>query len=509
MKMSHTTMRSLLLIAIGCTSWLGCRTGSSSNEVPPFDGPIATDVALRSDATIRPSPEPIQLQLETAAASDNTNKIELVGFQASSPLQDTSLTNLTAPVPIPNVEQTSLTLESIQNIALANNPAIRALSASALAESDYQYQVGRWANPSVGYAGNQLADQQTDQHLAYVEQTFVTAGKLKLNQDVVGHSAEAQRWDVESQRMRVLTDVRMKFIQALVAQRQMEVIDNFHGVIQKGAELAQRRFQAEESPQADLLQAEIQLNEVEVMRQQAEYRWNAAWQEMAAAAGVPNMQPSKLHGDLNAAQESLDWEVVFNELLSQSPELHAAHSRVCQARANLSRQEIQAIPNLTANLQGGVDNATGSGMIQVQVGGAIPVFNNNQGNTSAAFNQYSRATHEVKRIEMSLKARLAQVSQEYNSSQVAVQRYEQAILPRAQKTLDLAETAYQAGEFSFIQTLIARRTYFDTNLNYLTSLGDLAQAQAKVDGLLLTGALDAANTSSLGDSLRGQTFSQQ
>lgn len=506
MNITRRTLRALLLFTLGLAYLPGCRSGASRPDIQEFEGPIATDVARLQEATSTPSPDFGQ---PSRRLSENVRPIELVNFQSAERLIETPLLDASGPLPGPSEETSSLTLAAIQDLALANNPTIRALSASAQAESDYQYQVGRWANPSVGYAGNQLADQRTDQHLAYVEQTFVTADKLQLNQDVLGHSVEAHRWDVESQRMRVLTDVRMKFVQALVAQRQMELIDSFHQVIQKGADLAQRRFQAEESSQADLLQAEIQLNEVEVMRQQAEFQWNAAWQEMAAAAGVPDMRPSKLQGELNTAQDQLDWNEIFMTLVNESPELQAANSRVRQARSNLSRQEIQAIPNITANLQGGVDNSTGSGMIQVQVGGPIPVFNTNQGNVSAAFNEYSRATHEVKRIEMSLKARLAQVSQEFNSSHVAVQRYEQAILPRAQQTLDLAETAYQAGEFSFIQTLIARRTYFDTNLNYLTSLGDLAQAQAKVDGLLLTGALDQPNTNSLGDGLRGQTFSQQ
>lgn len=402
-----------------------------------------------------------------------------------------------------------LSLAEIQDLALANNPSIRAMSATAQAESDYQYQVGRPANPEIGYAANQLADQGTDQHLVYVEREFVTAGKLQLNQNVLGHSAEAFRWDVESQRYRVRTDVRLKFLQALVAQRQKELIDDFNEVLSRGVNLAKRRLAAKEGTQTDLLQSQIQLNEMEVLRQQAEYRWNAAWQEMVAVAGVPDMAPTQLNGQLDPLDGPLNWDEVYGNLITSSPELHSAYSRVRQAQCNLSRQEIQTIPNVTANLQSGVDNATGSGMLQLQVGAPIPVFNKNRGNVSAAYNEFSRATHEVERIKMSLKARLAQVSQEYDSAKFAVTRYEQQILPKAKETLDLTEQAYGAGELSFIQTLIARRTYFDTNMAYLNSLGNLAQAHAKVDGMLLTGALEATSSASSGDALRGQTFSQQ
>lgn len=502
----HFRIVRILVASLGCLA--GCQTDGYQKLIQKDEGVIATDVAL-NEATSLPSPN---MDMRTNAMPDpppNQNHVELAAFQSADGLGPVALSSAVPPSPIRTVGQNAMTLEAIQDLALVNNPAIRALSASAQAEQDYQYQVGRSANPEVGYAANQLADQRTDQHLLYVQREFVTANKLQANQDVLSHSAEAQRWDVESQRFRVLTDVRLKFIQALVAQRQMEMIGEFHEVISRGVELAQKRFEAKETSQADVLQTEIQLNEIEVLRQQAEYRLRAAWKEMVAAAGVPELQQSSLDGVLSPARSEINWDGIYSDLAEKSPELQAANSRVRLARSNLSRQEVQAIPNITGNLQAGVDNGTGSGLIQLQVGAPIPVFNDNRGNISAAYNEYSRATHEVKRVQMSLQSRLAQVSQDFDSAKVAVDRYEQQILPKAQQTLSLAEKAYGAGEFSFIQTLIARRTYFDANFNYLTSLGNLSQAEAKVDGLLLTGALEATDSRSLGDSLRGQTFSQQ
>ena len=73
----------------------------------------------------------------------------------------------------------------------------------------------------------------------------------------------------------------------------------------------------------------------------------------------------------------------------------------------------------------------------------------------------------------------------------------------------LADTAYKAGETSFVQVLVARRTYFDTNLQYIASRSLLAQSRAKVDGYVLTDALNAVEDRSGDDSLRGLTFSQQ
>jgi cobalt-zinc-cadmium efflux system outer membrane protein len=112
-------------------------------------------------------------------------------------------------------------------------------------------------------------------------------------------------------------------------------------------------------------------------------------------------------------------------------------------------------------------------------------------------------------VQNSIRQRLAVVSSDYGSSRVAVDRYSRLILPNAAETLKLAEIAYKAGETSFVQVLVARRTYFDTNLKYLSSQTLLAQSGARVDGYVLTGALNPVVDGSGSASLRSQTLSQQ
>ncbi len=402
-----------------------------------------------------------------------------------------------------------LSLAQIEQMALENNPTIRQLSASALKAKGVRYQVGINPNPSVGYFGSQIADAGTDQHGAYVEQEFVRGDKLCLNRRVLDQSVQAQLWDLESQRYRVLTDIRVQFYQALAAQRRIELTDSFYLVTEQGTDVSRRRKEAMETSQVDLLQAEVQMAEIDVARQQARISFRGAWKELMATAGMPQMQPSPLNGKLEPRETQIDWDLTWQNLISSSPELNAARTRVQQARANQQRQEVQAIPNITAMMGAGHDNATGSGLINLQVAAPVPVFNNNSGNISAAWAEYCRATHEVKRIEASLKARLAQVSQEFDSAAVAVQRYQDTILPKADETLRLSERAYSAGEFDFLQVLIVRRTFFESNLRYVDALAGLAQAHAKIDGLLLTGGLDQPADFEGDDGLRGQTFSQQ
>jgi cobalt-zinc-cadmium efflux system outer membrane protein len=404
---------------------------------------------------------------------------------------------------------TGLSLADIEKLAIENNPTIRQLSASIMKARGFRSQVGLKPNPTIGYFGSQIADAGTDQHGAFVSQELVTGGKLAQNRRVLDRTLQAQLWDFEAQKQRVLTDVRVQFYEALAAQRRIELTDQFHDVTVKGVEVSRRRREAQETSVVDLLQAEVQMSEIDVARQQSRVVFRGAMQQLAAVSGTGELPQQTLSGELRQPPAEMNWDTVLQNLLQSSPELQAARFRVSAAQALQQRQQQQQIPNLQTEIGAGADNATGVGLINVTVGVPVPVFNRNSGNISAAYGEYSRAVHEVSRIEASIRSRLAEARQDFDAAAVAVRQYEEQILPRTEQTLELSERAFSAGEFDFLQVLIVRRTYFESNLKYVDSLAALAQARSRIDGLLLTGGLDAPADQSGDDGLRGQTFSQQ
>ena len=402
-----------------------------------------------------------------------------------------------------------MTVEAFETLALQNNPTIAELVATTQKAAGYRTQVSLRANPSIGYQANQLADLGTDQHTFFISQTIVTGNKLALNRSVLDHALRAQLQSLEAQKYRVATDIRIKFFDALAAQQRVQLIQDFQSVADKGLEFAELRKQAEEGSQLEVVQAKVLKNEIDLQLRQAVARFNAAWKELAALAGTPQMPPASLQGELPANEAVMDWSTVAASIVVSSPEYQEAQARVSRARALICRHEVQPIPNLDVSLGGGYDNGTDNGLINLQIGAPIPVFNKNQGNIAAARAEYVRASREVERIENAIKARLAAAAGDFDASLAAVEQYASDILPNAQEGLDLAEIAYQAGETSYVQVLIAQRTYFETNLQYIAAQALLGQARARVDGYVLTGALDPVVDNSGDDSLRGLTYSQQ
>lgn len=401
------------------------------------------------------------------------------------------------------------TLEGLLSLAFANNPAIKELAATTQIAAGYRTQVGLYANPMLGYQGQQLADAGTDQHLLFVQQQIITGDKRALNRAVLNEAVRAQVQELEAQKLRVATDIKTAYYDSLRIQEQLASIDQFFELLKQGVNAAEKRMQAGEGSKIDLLQTQVQLKQLELDRRQLSASLSARLREIVALAGMPNIQLQAVAGELPKLPANQDWKAVEDGLVATSPEYAAAQARIRQASAAIRRQESQPLPNLNVQFGAGVDNSTDSGMMNVQVGAPIPVFNKNQGNIAAARAEYCRAVQEAQRIDNAIRARLAIASGDYARAAEAVDMYLSELLPAAQETLDLAEGAYRAGEQDFIQLLVTRRTYFDTNLAYIAARAQLATAQAQIDGYLLTGALNAVINNSGDDSLRGLTLDQE
>ncbi len=460
-----------------------------SDELEPANSGGEIKLAALNESSEPEKTEPVAIPLPVAEPEELPSVNDVIGEEYTPPAE-------------------GITLAEFEQLALDNNPTIKILSAAASRASGIRNQVGKYPNPTLGYFGSQLADKGTDQQGLLYEQQIVRGNKLALNRRVLSRAMQAQMWDVETQRYRVLTDIRLRYYDAVASQRIKKLAEEFAEVTTKGVEIAKARRGAGEGTQIDVLQAQIQMNQIDIRRQQAEFAFQGAWKDLTALAGMPYLAPSPIVDEMNPEIIDHDWDSTYQSLLASSPELSAAQTRVSQARANLDRQKVQATPNVTVQLGAGVDNGTDNGMLNLQVTAPIPVYNKNRGNISAAYAQFCQATHEVNRIELAIKSRLARVSQEYDAAKVAVLKYKREILPKAEETLRLSDNAYQAGELNFLQMLIVRRTYFESNLQAINAIRRLAQAQVNIDGLLLTGGLDKTDGYTAGDDgLRGQALS--
>src|ERR1051325_1752780 len=164
------------------------------------------------------------------------------------------------PQPVPSPSP-CLTLEELENLALANNPTIAGANALVMQQQGVLRQAGLYPNPTVGYVRsdpNQPGQSQTQG--VFVSQDLVTGGKLRIAQQAARQDVEHSVWQLEAQHARVLNDVRIRFQETLGAQQAVLAAIDLEKIALEGVKMAEKLLDAKIGTRPDVLQAEIQLS---------------------------------------------------------------------------------------------------------------------------------------------------------------------------------------------------------------------------------------------------------
>jgi len=394
-----------------------------------------------------------------------------------------------------------MTLEELERMAAERNPTLAQALDSVRAAEGRRRQAGAFPNPVVGYFGEELAFRaagETSEHGVFVEQTIPLGGKLGKARRVFEREREQAEALAEAQRMRVANSVRMLYFEALGAQQLVELRADLADLAREAVEITAELYNVGQADRPDQLEIEIEAERAEIEMLRAQGDWEQAWRAIGAMVGNPELRPARLAGDLAGAEAALDQEQLLATLLRDSPEVRAARAGVERARAVLSRQKAERVPDLFVSAGVGYNNEplerdgrkTGAEG-RIEVGVNVPVFNRNRGGIAAAEAELAIAERELERLQLGLRSRMASSFRQYSGARTMVEKYRTQVIPRARQAYEMYLGNFRQMAASYPQVLIAQRTLFQVEVEYARALVELRRAGASLRGFLLEGGLDA------------------
>lgn len=455
-------------------------------EVVPDQIPsVGVDSGASVARVLLPS-APTSKQLEIPQGI--TESLPVVALAPSQTLSATPL----EPLPSEPLSQNALTLAQLESLAFANNPSISRAAARVEAARGNHLQVGLRPNPIVGYEGQQLGSRGlAEQQGIVVGQDVIRGGKLQLNRAVASQEILRAEQELAIEQLKVQTDVRIAFYNVLLANERLALANKLVELSRQGSAAVETLLRIKEANRADVLQAQLEVENAGIVLQAAENRLQAAWNELCAVVGDRNLSQTDLQGNAFAPPQDFVWEQILDTLRGASPEVAAALAEVCRARFAVERAIVEPIPNVSVQgLVNLIDNGIGGrpdGGLFVSI--PLPVNNRNQGAIRQTRNDLIAAERAVERLELDLKNRLATVYERYSNAKFQVDRYRATILPAANESLEVSRKLYQAGESNYLALLTAQRSYFQVNLSYLESVLALRTSESEIDGYLLSGSL--------------------
>jgi cobalt-zinc-cadmium efflux system outer membrane protein len=390
-----------------------------------------------------------------------------------------------------------MSLTELEQLALQRNPTLAQAAATVAASRGKALQAGLPPNPTIGYDGDQIGASGTVGELqgAFVQQTIVTAGKLRLSRAKYQQEAYEAELLALAQQHRVLNGVRLHFYELLTLQR---MIDLHRSLLANAEELLrtnEEMYNAGQANQADVLLVKVQVNDARIALLTLENRYPARWQHLTALLASPQMPPTPLAGLLEPEGAPLDWDSALNRLLQESPELKAAQAHVVHDEITVQREKVQPIPNLQLRAASGYNFESNKAVAAgVQVGINLPVWNRNQGTIRQAQADLVRSQAEVVRVELSLRQRLADTFNLYRTAWQTSEIYRDGIVPQITQAYEVQLDMYKKRRIAWPEVVILQRKTLEAKAQYTRSLLHLREAEVAIRGLLLVDGLTAPTT---------------
>jgi outer membrane protein, heavy metal efflux system len=392
-----------------------------------------------------------------------------------------------------------LTLERLQELALANNPTLAQAKAGVRAAAGRLRQAGLWPNPTVGYSGDEIrgGSYGGGEQGVFLQQNVILGGKLGLDRKIFAAQGQRAAAEADEQRLRVENGVRIAFYQSLAMQAMVETRGKLRDIANDAAETTRQLFNVGQADQPDVLEADVEADQDELAVVTEEQEQRRAWSVLAAVVGKPDLALEHLQGDLETLPE-VNGEEILETILRDSPALKIAQLGVARADAEMQRAQHESIPDLflragyahSFEQLGTVPAKTVGSEAFAEVGVNLPIFNRNQGNSAAAAADRERATLEVQRVGLVLRQMAAPIVQNYASSRAIAERYKSRTLPHARQAYELYLQKYHEGAAAYAQVLIAQRTLVQLETTYINTLENVWINAAALQGLLLVDGLD-------------------
>jgi cobalt-zinc-cadmium efflux system outer membrane protein len=398
----------------------------------------------------------------------------------------------------PASAQKTITLEELQQMALQKNPTFGQSAANIQAAQGRKKQSGLYPNPTVGYQGEQIrgGSFHGGEQGFFVQQDIVLGGKLGLNRKIFDQELKQAVTEAEEQKLRVVTNVRMSYIQALAAQETLELRHNLSKLADDAVETSHQLANVGQADAPDVLESEVEEQQAQLAVAMAEQNQRRVWKALTAVVGNPRLPLTKLEGKLEDTPP-INADELVEKIVKESPAVTIAELGVKRAEAALARAKREPIPDL--QIRGGMQQngelLSDGRSVGLQgfadVGVRIPIFDHNQGNIAIAKADAERAKREVERVKLVLRERAASVVQNYTFSQTAVDRYKNQMIPRAQKAYEMYTKKYQEMAAAYPQVLIAQRTLMQLEVSYISALETFATSSLSLQSYLLTDGLEA------------------
>lgn len=407
-----------------------------------------------------------------------TRKIPLLTFLIALPLAAIAAEK----------EGESITLAAALARTLRGSPELAAYNFELRAAEARILQAGLRPNPAIALdienptgSGAYKSGDQMENTLT-LSQLIELGGKrpARVFEAEAGRAVVA--WEYQVKRVAVLKTTTIAFIDALSAQRRLELAEEVVKVSGDTVKLTEERVNVGRGNAVESIRAKVAVASARIEVEQARRDIATARGNLAAQWGAKQADFGAVRGDLDQHAGAPSLQNLRQRLLG-NPDLARWTAERERREAILAKQQTLARPDITLlagpRVIGKGDDATFVAGFSIP----LPFRNRNQGNIAEARANLEKMTEEKRAAEARAFALLNEAFQALTGAEREIAILEGSVIPGAQDAEKQLNEGYAAGRFTQFEVLDARRTLNAARVQQVRALADYHKAQAELDAL--------------------------
>lgn len=384
----------------------------------------------------------------------------------------------------------ALTLRQAVVLALVHHPDLAVFAQDIRIAEARRIQAGLGVNPAVhlrvedalgsgDFRGGDRAE--TTLELA---QILELGGKRSKRTRAALHGRELAEWDYAAKRLEVATKTTQAFVSLLGTQRRLLLARETLTLAEKFAPRAQERVDTGRASPLEVSRANLALASARIAVEQEKGQLAVARKRLSAQWASTTPRFSDAVGDLEDLHEELPPLSAAAGQLQNNPRLARGETEDAQRTAQLASERAKVWPDLTLN--GGVRRVEESRDTTAVFGFSLPLplVNRNQGGIAEARAAIEKTRDEQRAAEVQLNTALAIAYEEMEDAGIQIKEYRASVLPQIDESYRLSNEGYEAGRFSYLEVLDARRSAAEARAQYLDALVRYHSAAAEIQGLI-------------------------
>ncbi|MBC8986971.1 CusA/CzcA family heavy metal efflux RND transporter [Pedobacter sp. N36a] len=305
------------------------------------------------------------------------------------------------------------------------------------------------------------------------------AGKRKARVKLANGERRLSELSANDYFRQLRMEATVAYLKAMKEYRLLQVKTNGYQMMKQLSRADSLRLKSGAIPGLDVrqsrLEASSQLNEV----YQQEADWKASLIQLEQLAGAKKEAlPFQPAGDFLKFEREFQLPALILEAQQRRSDALVAAQEINQSQYSFRLAKSLRTPDLGLSLNATAntvapnlkDPGLPSGTISFGMSIPLKFSNQNKGALRSADYKVQQAVLKYQQVEMQIQTEVSQAYHQYMSSRKQVLQYTSGMLNDAQKVLDGRIYSYKRGGSSFVEVLIAQRTFNEVQQSYLEIL---------------------------------------